>query len=84
MACGGKVTLFYEFLGPKQYVYIFGAGHCGAALAKTIKPLGFHVTIIDERESVIKALDDSADIKVISGFVDYIEKNGLRDSYSAT
>ena len=80
MACGGKVTLFYEFVGPKQYVYIFGAGHCGAALAKVIKPLGFHVTIIDERQVVIDALDDSADIKVVSGFVDYIEKNGLRDN----
>ncbi len=80
MACGGKVTLFYEFVGPKQYVYIFGAGHCGAALARTLKPLGFHVTIIDERKAVIDALDDSADIKVISGFVDYIEKHGLRDN----
>ena len=80
MACGGKVTLFYEFVGPKQYVYIFGAGHCGAALARTLKPLGFHVTIIDERKAVIDALDDSADVKVISGFVDYIEKHGLRDN----
>lgn len=80
MACGGKVTLFYEFVGPKQYVYIFGAGHCGAALARTLKPLGFHVTIIDERKVVIDALDDSADIKVVSGFVDYIEKHGLRDN----
>ncbi len=80
MACGGKVTLFYEFVGPKQYVYIFGAGHCGAALARTLKPLGFHVTIIDERKVVIDALDDSADVKVISGFVDYIEKHGLRDN----
>ena len=80
MACGGKVTLFYEFVGPKQYVYIFGAGHCGAALARTLKPLGFHVTIIDERKAVIDALDDSADVKVISGFVDYIEKYGLRDN----
>lgn len=80
MACGGKATLFYEFVGPKQYVYIFGAGHCGAALAKTLSPLGFHITIIDERKSVIDALDDSADIKVISGFVDYIDKHGLKDN----
>lgn len=80
MACGGRVTLFYEFIGPKQYVYIFGAGHCGAALAKTLKPLGFFVTIIDERESVINALDDSANIKVKSGFVDYIENNGLKEN----
>lgn len=80
MACGGKVTLFYEFVGPKQYVYIFGAGHCGAALAKILKPLGFHTTIIDERQSVIDALDDSADVKICQGFVDYIHTNGLPDN----
>lgn len=77
MACGGKVTLFYEFIGPKQYVYIFGAGHCGAALARVLKPLGFFTTIIDERDYVINALDDSADVKVNEGFVEYIEKHGL-------
>lgn len=80
MACGGRATLFYEFVGPKQYVYIFGAGHCGAALARVLKPLGFHVTIIDDRQNVIDALDNSADIKVVSGFADYIEKNGLKDN----
>lgn len=80
MACGGKVTLFYEFVGPKQYVYIFGAGHCGAALARVLKPLGFFTTIIDERDYVINALDDAADVKVNEGFVEYIEKHGLPDN----
>lgn len=80
MACGGKVTLFYEFIGPKQYVYIFGAGHCGAALARVLKPLGFFTTIIDERDYVINALDDSANVKVNEGFVEYIEKHGLPDN----
>ena len=80
MACGGKVTLFYEFVGPKQYLYIFGAGHCGAALARVIKPLGFHTTIIDERQIVINQLDDSVDIKVAEGFVDYIHNHGLREN----
>ena len=79
MACGGRATLFYEFLGPKQYVYIFGAGHCGAALARVLKPLGFFTTIIDERDYVINALDDSADVKVNEGFVEYIEKHGIPD-----
>lgn len=80
MACGGRVTLFYEFIGPKQYVYIFGAGHCGAALARVLKPLGFYTTIIDERDYVINSLDDSADVKVNEGFVEYIEKHGLPDN----
>ena len=77
MACGGRATLFYEFVGPKQYVYIFGAGHCGAALARVLKPLGFFTTIIDERDYVINALDDSADVKVNEGFVEYIQKYGI-------
>lgn len=80
MACGGRATLFYEFVGPKQYVYIFGAGHCGAALAKVLKPLNFYVTIIDERQVVIDQLDDSADKKVTMGFVEFIEKVGLKDN----
>ena len=80
MACGGHVTLFYEFVGPKQYVYIFGAGHCGAALARILRPLNFFITIIDERKSVIDALDDSANIKVNEGFVEYIDKHGLPDN----
>lgn len=80
MACGGRVTLFYEFIGPKQYVYIFGAGHCGAALARVLKPLSFYTTIIDERDYVINSLDDSADVKVNEGFVEYIEKHGLPDN----
>jgi len=80
MACGGKVTLFYEFLGPKQYVYIFGGGHCGAALAKLLKPLGFFTTIIDDRADVIANLDDSADVKVNEGFADYIEKHPIPDN----
>ncbi|MFA6675551.1 MAG: XdhC/CoxI family protein [Bacilli bacterium] len=79
MACGGKATLFYEFVGPKQYVYIFGAGHCGAALARVLKPLGFHVTIIDDRQVVIDALDNAADQKICQGFVEYINEKGLPD-----
>ena len=75
MACGGKVTLFYEFIGPKQYVYIFGGGHCGAALTKLLKPLGFYVAVIDDRKDVIDALDDSADEKICCDFVKYIEEN---------
>lgn len=80
MACGGKATLFYEFVGPKAYLYIFGAGHCGAALAKVMKPLGFHITIIDDRKVVIDQLDDSTDIKANCGFTEFIDKNGLREN----
>lgn len=81
MACGGKCTLFYEFLGPKQYVYIFGGGHCGAALARQLRNLDFFVTIIDNRKDVIDALDDSANVKVVDDFASYVAKHDLTDRY---
>ncbi len=79
MACGGKVTLFYEFIGPRQFVYIFGAGHCGQALAKVLKPLGFFLVCVDDRKVVIDQFD-GADIKYNMGFVDFIEKYGLKEN----
>lgn len=78
MACGGIVTLFYEFVGPRQYVYIFGGGHVGAALAKAIRPLGFFVIVIDERAPIIEKFE-GADQKFNMPFVDYITKNGIRE-----
>ena len=76
MACGGKATLFYEFVGPKQNVYIFGAGHCGAILAKTLVTLGFHVTLIDNRVDVINKVEDSSICKAVSDFAKYIDNGG--------
>jgi len=78
MACGGVVTLFYEFVGSREYVYIFGGGHCGQALVKVIKPLGFHVTVIDERAMVVDQFE-GADVKINAPFTDFIDKNGIRE-----
>ena len=78
MVCGGIVTLFYEFVGPRQYLYIFGGGHVGSALAKVMKSLGFYINVIDERPYIIKNFQN-ADAKHHSQFVDYIDKNGIKE-----
>ncbi len=77
MACGGFVTLFYEFVGPRQTIYIFGAGHVGAALAHVLKPLGFYLNVIDDRAAVIDSFQE-ADAKYQQPFVEFIEKNGIK------
>lgn len=78
MACGGKVTLFYEYLGPKETIYIFGAGHVGQALVNVLKTMDFHVTVIDEREEVIKQFK-GGDIVVNKPFVSFIEEEGIKE-----
>ncbi|MDO9628901.1 MAG: XdhC/CoxI family protein [Acholeplasmataceae bacterium] len=78
MVCGGTVTLFYEFLGVRNYIYIFGAGHVGQALVNVLKPLNFHITVIDERKEVISNFKDG-DLKVFSHFAPYIEENGIKE-----
>lgn len=80
MACGGNVTLFYEFIGPKNYVYIFGGGHCGNALTKLLSQLGFHVTVVDDRASVLEELDNSANLKFNSGFAEFFDKYSVKEN----
>jgi xanthine dehydrogenase accessory factor len=81
MACGGQVTLFFEYIGPKEYVYIFGAGHVGQALTTVLKTMNFHVTVIDEREEVINQFQGGDEL-VHMPFAKYIEERGLiEDSF---
>jgi len=50
MICGGNVTLFFEYVGLDENVFIFGAGHVGRSLIYYMKNLNFSVTVIDNRE----------------------------------
>jgi xanthine dehydrogenase accessory factor len=49
MACGGEVTLAFEFLAGTRSFLLFGGGHVGRALAPILASLGFRVTIYDSR-----------------------------------
>lgn len=50
MSCGGEVTVFFEPCGKKVPLWIFGAGHIARALAPIAQPLGFAVSVVDNRE----------------------------------
>jgi len=78
MACGGKVTLFFEYIGPNEHIYIFGAGHCGQALTTILKTMNYHVTVVDDREHVVKQFKGADDL-VLMPFAQYIEDNGLME-----
>ncbi len=76
MVCGGAVSIFYEYIGPDAYVYVFGAGHVGQATVNILKTMNFHVTVIDERIPVCEAFT-GADRIVNTSFTEFIEKEGI-------
>lgn len=78
MVCGGVVELFYEYIGAKGYVTIFGGGHCSQALLKILKTMDYHVTVIEERLDVFEQIE-GADRKVNINYVDFVEAEGLSD-----
>ncbi len=54
--CGGEVELFYEIFNHKNILYIFGAGHVGAATAELAIRQGFYVEFFDNRKDILDAL----------------------------
>jgi xanthine dehydrogenase accessory factor len=52
MLCGGRMVLFYEYLGSNPRLYLFGGGHVGQAVLQHLRNLDFHVTVVDERTGI--------------------------------
>lgn len=48
--CGGVVETFVEIVGVGPQLYLFGAGHVGQAVCRTLSGTPFVVHAIDERE----------------------------------
>lgn len=58
MMCGGAITLFYEYIGSGQRLYIFGAGHIGKALVYHLKNLNYYITLLDNREGMAENVEN--------------------------
>jgi xanthine dehydrogenase accessory factor len=50
MACGGTVDVFFKVFKGRDELVIIGAGHIGDKLSKVAHILGYHITVIDDRE----------------------------------
>ena len=49
MCCGGRMEVFIEPVRSGAPLWLFGAGHVGAATAVAAAAVGFAVTVVDER-----------------------------------
>ena len=57
MVCGGVVTLFFEYIGPAERVFVFGAGHIGQCLSRLLPDMGYEVTVVDSRQEMLSRID---------------------------
>ncbi len=55
MVCGGRARVHLQVEVPPERLIIFGGGHIGAALARLAAPLGFAVTVLDDRPQFLDA-----------------------------
>ena len=51
--CGGKISVLLEPMGATSRLFVVGAGHVGAALARAACAAGFAVTAIDDRRQYL-------------------------------
>ena len=58
--CGGEVELFYETYRNQNILYIFGAGHVGAAVSELAVRHGFYVELFDNRKDILDALPEKS------------------------
>jgi xanthine dehydrogenase accessory factor len=82
MSCGGEMTVYLEPITPPRRVVVFGAGHVGTAVARQMKFLGCHVSVVDERaEWASKERLPEVDALHVSSFADHLGQNppGPRD-----
>ncbi len=94
--CGGRATVMLEIVERAPRLLVFGAGHCGRALARAAAITGFEVTVCDEREGqldpsafpqgtrLVKVADDYADLPLPSSsdFVAVITRGHVTDGFA--
>jgi xanthine dehydrogenase accessory factor len=51
LICGGQLEVFIEPVEPQNRALIFGAGHISKSIARLTGLLGFHTSVVDNRES---------------------------------
>jgi xanthine dehydrogenase accessory factor len=75
--CGGIVELLFETLNVGPKLYLFGAGHVGQAICRTLEGTPFVTHLIDEREEWVGApqLPDGV-IRHLGGWEDFMTEMG--------
>jgi xanthine dehydrogenase accessory factor len=57
--CGGESTVMIEPQNPGTAICLIGGGHCSHAIARLALDCGMHVTVVEDREEVLRDLPEN-------------------------
>lgn len=73
MCCGGQMNLYFEPNRLRPRLTIFGAGHVAMPTARLARQIGFHVTVVDDREDWNTSVRfPLADERKLTAYTDYL------------
>jgi len=74
LICGGTLEVFVEPILPQPVIYLWGGGHISMAIANAAYPVGFAITVIDDREAFANAQRFPMAQEIFTSFEDAFEK----------
>ena len=78
LVCGGQMEVYIEPIEPSPRLYIVGAGHVGAELARIAARAGFAIHVVDDREKYANAerFPDATEI-VVDAIPEWLHRTEL-------
>jgi xanthine dehydrogenase accessory factor len=62
--CGGEVVALLEPQIQKESIYLLGAGHCAAAIARLARICGFRTVLVEDRPEIVENFEPADEKKV--------------------
>ncbi|MFN3554876.1 MAG: XdhC family protein [Bacteroidales bacterium] len=76
----GWITVFFDPLPARERLFIFGAGHVGASLARLAKHAGFSCIVIDPRPDLIQKLENEGFLTKSKAYTEEAQSLDIRES----
>src|ERR1700747_2003885 len=73
--CGGEITLLIEPQRSAESIYLFGAAHCAAAIARLARSCEMSVFVIEDREDTLNAFEPANQKHLCKNPADFVSKH---------
>jgi xanthine dehydrogenase accessory factor len=73
--CGGEMTLLIEPQRSGESLYLFGAGHCAAAIARLARSCDLNVFVIEDREDELDTFEHANQKHLCKSPADFVSQH---------